>query len=67
MPTDRSRCHLNIEKGDWDMVILGIDAHKRTHTVVAIDKRGRVEDRLTPAVLAALETRLRVVERQREF
>ena len=23
------------------MVILGIDAHKRTHTVVAIDERGR--------------------------
>lgn len=41
MPTDRSRCHLNIEKGDLDMVILGIDAHKRTHTVVAIDDRGR--------------------------
>jgi transposase len=41
VPTDRSRCHLNIEKGDWDMVILGIDAHKRTHTVVVIDERGR--------------------------
>jgi transposase len=41
VPTDRSRCHLNIEKGDWNMVILGIDAHKRTHTVVVIDERGR--------------------------
>jgi transposase len=41
VPTDRSRCHLNIEKGDRDMVILGIDAHKRTHTVVVIDERGR--------------------------
>jgi transposase len=41
VPTDRSRCHLNIEKGDRDMVILGIDAHKRIHTVVVIDERGR--------------------------
>jgi transposase len=30
-----------LEKGDWHMVILGIDAHKRTHTVVAIDDAGR--------------------------
>lgn len=28
-------------KGDWTMVTLGIDAHKRTHTVVAIDEVGR--------------------------
>jgi transposase len=28
-------------KGDEDMVILGIDAHKRTHTVVVIDDAGR--------------------------
>jgi transposase len=41
VPTDRSRCHLKIKKGDWDMVIFGIDAHKRTHTVVVIDERGR--------------------------
>jgi transposase len=30
-----------MEKGDPHMVILGIDAHKRTHTVVAVDERGR--------------------------
>jgi hypothetical protein len=41
VPTERSRCHFNIEKGDWDMVILGIDAQQRTHTVVVIDERGR--------------------------
>jgi transposase len=29
-----------IEKGDW-MITLGIDAHKRTHTVVAVDEVGR--------------------------
>jgi transposase len=40
VPTDRS-CHLNIEKGDMAMVICGIDAHKRTHTVVVIDGVGR--------------------------
>jgi transposase len=28
-------------KGDWIMVTLGIDAHKRTHTVVAVDEVGR--------------------------
>jgi transposase len=28
-------------KGDPTMVILGIDAHKRTHTVVAVDEHGR--------------------------
>jgi transposase len=28
-------------KGDWTMVTLGIDAHKRTHTVVAVDEVGR--------------------------
>jgi transposase len=28
-------------KGDWIMVTLGIDAHKRTHTVVAVDELGR--------------------------
>lgn len=27
-------------KGDWTMVTLGIDAHKRTHTVVAVDDVG---------------------------
>jgi transposase len=28
-------------KGDWTMMTLGIDAHKRTHTVVAVDAVGR--------------------------
>jgi hypothetical protein len=28
-------------KGDPTMVILGIDAHKQTHTVVVVDERGR--------------------------
>jgi transposase len=28
-------------KGDWTMITLGIDAHKRTHTVVAVDQVGR--------------------------
>lgn len=41
MPTGRFRCfHYNV-KGDWIMVTLGIDAHKRTHTVVAINDVGR--------------------------
>jgi transposase len=30
-----------VVKGDEDMVTLGIDAHKRTHTVVAVDDAGR--------------------------
>jgi hypothetical protein len=28
-------------KGDWTMTTLGIDAHKRSHTVVALDDVGR--------------------------
>jgi len=28
-------------KGNNDMLVLGIDAHKRTHTVVAVDEAGR--------------------------
>jgi transposase len=28
-------------KGNADMLVLGIDAHKRTHTVVAVDEAGR--------------------------
>ncbi len=31
------------------MVVLGIDAHKRTHTIVAIDDRGRELGRRTTA------------------
>jgi transposase len=34
-------------KGDWIMVTLGIDAHKRTHTVVAVDDAGRQLGRKT--------------------
>ena len=36
------------------MMILGIDAHKRTHTVVAIDERGReLRSRTTKATTTA--------------
>src|SRR3954447_20087324 len=31
----------HLGKGDMFMVVLGIDAHKRTHTVVAVDEAGR--------------------------
>src|SRR5213083_2780243 len=41
MPADRSRPSSTSVRGDPTMVILGIDAHKRTHTVVAVDERGR--------------------------
>jgi transposase len=37
MPT--GPCHR--VKGNADMLVLGIDAHKRTHTVVAVDEAGR--------------------------
>jgi transposase len=30
-----------VKEGDMSMVVLGIDAHKRTHTVVAVDEVGR--------------------------
>src|SRR5260370_1352168 len=29
------------EEGDTDMVVIGVDSHKRTHTVVAVDGTGR--------------------------
>jgi hypothetical protein len=29
------------EEGDTDMVVIGVDSHKRTHTVVAVDEAGR--------------------------
>jgi hypothetical protein len=29
------------EEGDRDMVVIGVDSHKRTHTVVAVDEAGR--------------------------
>src|SRR5919204_1151206 len=41
MPTDRSGPWSPRVRGDPTMVILGIDAHKRTHTVVAVDERSR--------------------------
>jgi transposase len=31
----------SVQEGDMSMVVLGIDAHKRTHTVVAVDEAGR--------------------------
>lgn len=41
VPTDRSYAHLAVD-GDTDvMVILGVDAHERSHTVVAVDEIGR--------------------------
>jgi transposase len=41
VPADRSVLPTQIEEEHRPMVILGIDAHKRTHTVVAIDGNGR--------------------------
>jgi transposase len=41
VPTGRSRLLPHNVKGDRTMVTLGIDAHKRTHTVVAVDDVGR--------------------------
>jgi transposase len=41
-------------KGDWIMVTLGIDAHKRTHTVVAVDEIGRqLDEKTTTATTSA--------------
>jgi transposase len=40
VPTDRSEFPFS-KKGNTDMLVLGIDAHKRTHTVVAVDEVGR--------------------------
>ena len=42
MPTNRSCPPHVFDKGDMTMVTLGIDAHKRTHTVVVADSLGRV-------------------------
>jgi hypothetical protein len=30
-----------LKKGDTTMVVVGIDAHKRSHTAVAVDDAGR--------------------------
>jgi hypothetical protein len=40
MPADRSVLP-SLMKENGLMVVLGIDAHKRTHTVVAVDANGR--------------------------
>src|SRR5512132_2064334 len=41
MPADRSGPRPHPMRGDPIMVILGIDAHKQTHTVVVVDEHGR--------------------------
>jgi len=43
MSTDRSRVHPWMEV-TREMVTLGVDAHKRTHTIVAVDEAGRDAD-----------------------
>jgi len=40
MTTDRSLIPIHSE-GDRFMVTLGVDAHKRTHTIVVVDGQGR--------------------------
>jgi transposase len=42
-------------KGDWFMLTLGIDAHKRTHTVVAVDELGRELARRTTSSTATTD------------
>ena len=32
---------IRLMEGTWSMVTFGVDAHKRTHTIVAVDDRGR--------------------------
>lgn len=41
MPTDRSLFITLRVKGNGTMVVFGVDAHKRSHTVVAVDEVGR--------------------------
>jgi transposase len=42
MPTDQSEAiPTETHTGDPNMVVQGIDAHKRSHTIVAVDERGR--------------------------
>jgi hypothetical protein len=45
------------------MVILGTDAHKRSHTIVAVDETGRQIDVIT--VAATLQGHLRAVQCRR--
>jgi hypothetical protein len=40
------------------MITIGIDAHKRTHTMVAVDSTGAVLDKKTVAVLSRATPRL---------
>jgi transposase len=52
--------HLD-QEGDKAMVVLGIDAHKRTHTVVAVDEAGRqLGVRVTQATSTAAHLELLV-------
>jgi transposase len=39
--TDRSSHPFLVMKGDRTMVVLGVDSHKQTHTIVAADDNGR--------------------------
>src|SRR6266566_7132103 len=41
MPADRSRACPSNGRRDRVMVIIGIDAHKRSHTIVVVDEQGR--------------------------
>lgn len=48
MPPTGPECVVTLsEKGDLSMVTLGIDAHKRSHTIVAIDDAGRQLGQMT--------------------
>src|SRR5688572_12521929 len=52
LSTDRSRVHPWKEETS-DMVTLGVDAHKRTHTIVAVDETGRALAERTLAATTA--------------
>src|SRR5919201_1862595 len=41
MPADRSRTSPSSGRRDSLMVTIGVDTHKRSHTVVAVDEQGR--------------------------
>ena len=54
-----------VPRGGWAVIVLGVDAHKRSHTVVAVDGVGRKLGERTVAAtpeghLAAPRTRLQV-------
>src|SRR5215207_11561104 len=46
MPTGRL-VPIQMRKGHGSMVTFGVDAHKRTHTIVAVDDRGRPLGQIT--------------------